>query len=112
MAHIKNPLEWTADEIRLASGHVRTVTRSIAGSEEVPHVRSIAVADLKDVLRRGLNDFAACRTDVLFICLIYPIAGLVLARFAFRFAAAAVPAGLGVRPDRTGGRHRSLRNEP
>lgn len=83
MAHIKNPVEWTADEIRLASGHMRTVTRSIAGGEGVPRVRRIAVSDLKGVLRRGLEDFAACRTDVVFICLIYPLAGLVLARFAF-----------------------------
>jgi len=46
-------------------------------------VQRIAPADLKDVLRRGIDDFAACRTDVFFLCLIYPIVGLVLARFAF-----------------------------
>lgn len=83
MAHIKNPVEWTAAEIGEAARHVRTATRSIQGSPATPVVQRVDLADLKDVLRRGIEDFAACRTDVFFLCLIYPIAGLVLARFAF-----------------------------
>lgn len=83
MAHIKNPLEWMAAEISEAARHVRTATRSIQGNDATPVVQRIAPADLKDVLRRGIDDFAACRTDVFFLCLIYPIVGLVLARFAF-----------------------------
>src|SRR3546814_8909588 len=46
----------------------------------VPAVRHIAVADLRTVLARGLGDFATYRTDVIFLCIVYPIAGLVLAR--------------------------------
>jgi uncharacterized membrane protein len=38
------------------------------------------VADLGDVLAQGLADFAAARTDVLFVCVVYPVAGLILAR--------------------------------
>ena len=48
----------------------------------LPAVRRIEVADLRDVLAKGLDDFAAYRTDVIFICIIYPLAGLVLARLA------------------------------
>ncbi|PWC52433.1 cytochrome C oxidase subunit I [Azospirillum sp. TSO22-1] len=49
----------------------------------VPAIRRIDVADLKDVLKRGLDDFGAYRTDVIFLCLIYPAVGLVLARAAY-----------------------------
>ena len=48
----------------------------------LPAVRRIEVTDLRDVLAKGLDDFAAYRTDVIFICIIYPLAGLVLARLA------------------------------
>jgi uncharacterized membrane protein len=34
------------------------------------------------VLARGVEDFGAYRTDVIFICIIYPLAGLILARVA------------------------------
>jgi uncharacterized membrane protein len=34
------------------------------------------------VLARGVEDFGAYRTDVIFICIIYPLAGLILARLA------------------------------
>jgi uncharacterized membrane protein len=37
------------------------------------------------VLARGLGDFGAYRTDVIFICVIYPVVGLVLARLAFGY---------------------------
>ncbi|MEM9684570.1 MAG: DUF2189 domain-containing protein, partial [Pseudomonadota bacterium] len=30
-------------------------------------------------------DFAACRTDVIFLCIVYPIIGLVLARLVFEY---------------------------
>jgi uncharacterized membrane protein len=64
-----------------------TAGRSARGTT-APHeaalpVREISIADLRDVLARGISDFAAYRTDVLFICLIYPVAGLILARLAF-----------------------------
>ena len=43
------------------------------------------MADLGDVLAKGLDDFGACRTDVIFLCIIYPLAGLVLAWSAFNY---------------------------
>jgi uncharacterized membrane protein len=45
-------------------------------------VRRIATGELRDVLAKGLGDFSTYRTDVIFYCLIYPVAGLVLARLA------------------------------
>jgi uncharacterized membrane protein len=43
------------------------------------------VADLREVLIRGISDFAACRTDVVFLCIIYPVVGVVLASLAFGY---------------------------
>jgi uncharacterized membrane protein len=48
-----------------------------------PVVRRIGLADLRAALRDGARDFEACRTDVIFLCLIYPIAGFLIGRFAF-----------------------------
>jgi uncharacterized membrane protein len=50
-----------------------------------PRVRTIGIADLKDALARGIDDFAAMPTHAIFLCLIYPIAGLFLARLTLGY---------------------------
>ena len=45
---------------------------------ELPLVRSIRAGELKDVLAKGLDDFWAMPTHVVFISLIYPVVGFVL----------------------------------
>src|SRR6266480_6892 len=45
-----------------------------------PVIRTIGLEDLKDALTRGFADFSAIPTHAVFLCLIYPIVGLVLAR--------------------------------
>src|SRR5215212_9121208 len=58
----------------------------IAGGSETPEfpiVRRIGPADLKDALRKGFADFWAMPSQVFFLGLIYPIAGVVLAGLAF-----------------------------
>jgi uncharacterized membrane protein len=52
------------------------------GDHAAPVIRRIAPRDLWDALKLGAGDLAASRDDVLFIALIYPIAGLVLAAVA------------------------------
>jgi uncharacterized membrane protein len=56
-----------------------------AGQAARPAVRRLRVADLREALRRGFEDFGAYRTDVIFLCVIYPLAGLVLGRLAFGY---------------------------
>ena len=51
----------------------------------VPQIRRIGIADLKDALRQGVADFGACRTNVIFLCVIYPLLGLLMARMAFGY---------------------------
>jgi uncharacterized membrane protein len=61
----------------------------IAGASERPAhpvIRKIGVADLKEALRQGWSDFATIPTHVIFVCLIYPIIGLVLGRLAIGYA--------------------------
>ncbi len=57
-----------------------------AGASAVqPTVRSIGLADLRDALARGIDDFKAMPSHTLFLGLIYPIVGLVLSRFALGY---------------------------
>jgi uncharacterized membrane protein len=51
-----------------------------------PSIRRIGFADLKDALAKGLDDFIAMPTHAMFLCVIYPIIGLVLARLAFGYS--------------------------
>ncbi|MBS0537866.1 MAG: DUF2189 domain-containing protein, partial [Proteobacteria bacterium] len=51
--------------------------------EAAPTVERIGFADLRDALAKGLADFGVFRSDVIFLCLLYPIVGLVLSRAAF-----------------------------
>ncbi|HVZ51209.1 MAG TPA: DUF2189 domain-containing protein [Pseudolabrys sp.] len=49
-------------------------------------IRRIGIADLKDALAKGVDDFYAMPTHAIFLCAIYPIVGLVLARLAFGYS--------------------------
>jgi uncharacterized membrane protein len=84
---IRNPIEWSADMIGLVDrgGAPRPsfVARpETAESQQPIEIRKIEFHDLRDAIFKGFEDFGANRTDVIFICLFYPIAGLVLARLA------------------------------
>lgn len=60
----------------------------IVGADDrlaAPVVRKIRPADLKDVLARGLDDFAAMPSHAIFLCLIYPIVGFIFGRLAFGY---------------------------
>lgn len=52
----------------------------------LPTIRRIEIGDLMDALRRGMDDFRAMpTTHVVFLSLIYPLVGLVLARLTFGY---------------------------
>lgn len=82
---IRNPIAWGWDQCKTAARGVGVAGRSIGGTAEdlavpLPQVRRIGLADLRHALAKGVDDFATYRTDVIFLCLVYPLAGLVLAR--------------------------------
>lgn len=79
----RSPFEWVWDELKVAGHAVGTSTNEGSRIDAVPVVRRIAFADLGRALARGFADFQAARSDVAFLCCVYPVAGLVLARIAF-----------------------------
>ena len=50
-----------------------------------PNVRKIGLSDLRDVLQKGINNFAAMPTHSIFLIVIYPIVGLILLRVSFGY---------------------------
>jgi uncharacterized membrane protein len=81
---IRNPSEWGGDQLGHAAVAVKSVVGAIHRPDEETHappaVRRIGVADLKAALTQGFQDFTVYRTDVIFLCVLYPFIGLVLAR--------------------------------
>ena len=87
---IRNPVEWGVDQFRHAASAVESAGQVGRRTREnlhspAPAIRRIRVADLGLALARGYDDFAAFRTDVIFLCVFYPLVGLVLARLAFGY---------------------------
>ena len=61
----------------------QTVTmRSGVAEAARPEIRTIAMADLREALRQGVQDFLAIPTQLVFLCILYPIIGMVAARAA------------------------------
>ena len=58
------------------SPQVGSAQDSVAG----PTVRSISLSDLHEALQLGWEDFKAMPSHAIFLCMIYPVLGLVLAR--------------------------------
>ena len=52
-------------------------------TQDLPAIRTIGLADLKDALAKGLDDFRAMPTHVIFLSVIYPIVGIALGAATF-----------------------------
>ncbi len=82
---IRNPVEIGADYLGHAASAVISAGSAVHRPAETLHapppvIRKIALTDLRDALAEGYADFTLARTHVIFLCLIYPVMGLVLAR--------------------------------
>ena len=51
-----------------------------------PVIRNIGFADLREALAKGVDDFYAMPTHAMFLCVVYPVVGLLLARLAFGYS--------------------------
>lgn len=81
---IGNPGSFAINAIGEVFGVVPGFLRRLGGHvDAVPELRTITTADVRAALRAGFDDFLAFRSDVIFACLLYPVIGLLLARFAF-----------------------------
>ncbi len=63
----------------MTSGQAVVQDRAVAGE---PAVRKIGIADLRTALVRGIDDFRAKPSHLVFLGLIYPVFGFIAARFA------------------------------
>ncbi len=73
----RHPISWTFDALRLRGAPLAPADIFQAAT---PEILPIGIADLKEALALGYADFIACRTDAILLCVIYPVAGLVLSR--------------------------------
>lgn len=86
--HVENPFEYAVERFAWAA---RDIGRHLIphperhAAQTVPEVRRITFADLEAALREGARDVGVFRDDVVFIGIIYPVAGLLLAAAAFNY---------------------------
>ena len=100
--HIRNPVEWSLDQLE-----ENTDLAVVRASHSLRHHGRPRILSPGGPPNRGrrppgrpgqrTDDFEACRTDVIFLCLIYPIAGLISGTggLQLRPAAADLPAVAG-----------------
>lgn len=83
---IGNPASWGAQALGGVAGGAGTLLARLGGrpGAPLPQVRRLEPGDIGEALRLGLDDFAALRSDVIFICLLYPVIGASLAWAAFQ----------------------------
>ncbi len=85
---IRNPVEWSGAQFVNVAHAVKSATVSLHHIQDTIHspsptINRIRTIDVWDALLEGFRDFEAYRTDVIFLCVIYVVLGLVLARLAF-----------------------------
>jgi len=87
---IGNPLSWGAQALGGAAGHAVETTEHIGAHGTSPitmdQINTLTMDDLRDALRKGADELGAARADVLFLCVIYPIIGLVLVGFGLNMS--------------------------
>ncbi len=66
-----------------AGGTTQEGRAAMVAQAGLPGIRRIGVADLRRALERGVDDFRAIPTQLLFLGLVYPLVGLLAARAAW-----------------------------
>jgi uncharacterized membrane protein len=78
----RHPFAWSVDQAAASLRRQTELLNAAAARQGVlPLPEKLHFADLLGALRDGLDDFKALRTDVIFLCILYPLAGLVLGKF-------------------------------
>jgi len=63
--------------------HEQVITA--ADESPIPAVRTIGIAELKEALLKGIDDFWAMPSHAMFLSLIYPVVGVILGRLTFGY---------------------------
>jgi uncharacterized membrane protein len=86
---IRTPPHWGADVLAQAYRSMTTISDAepwlTGDAAKTARVRRLHLDDLGTALAKGWQDFTASRSDVIFLCVLYPLLGLLLARFAFGY---------------------------
>ena len=85
---IRNPIEWSGAQIVGTAKALSSVGHSLHHVQDTIHspapaIRHIRVSDIKDAIKQGFEDFEAYRSDVVMLCVIYAVVGLILTRLVF-----------------------------
>ncbi|MBF9029581.1 DUF2189 domain-containing protein [Rhodobacterales bacterium HKCCE3408] len=82
---IGNPVSWIFGTAAATSEQVAEAAARLAGEENAPppKVQTLTMHDIREALRLGVDDFAAMRSDVIFIVALYPVIGVLMAILAF-----------------------------
>ncbi|NVO57881.1 DUF2189 domain-containing protein [Rhodobacteraceae bacterium B1Z28] len=82
---IGNPISWVTQNLGASGDHVTESVSRIGSSDtkHLPMVQTLTLQDLRACLKAGYHDFLETRADVIFIVLIYPIAGLLMFGLGF-----------------------------
>lgn len=81
---IGNPVSWSAQRLAGMGRGLGSAVEGIGSHEMIrPEVRNIDGGDIRAALRKGSEDFAALRSDVIIAVALYPVIGFVLAVWAF-----------------------------
>ncbi|NSY38932.1 DUF2189 domain-containing protein [Leisingera sp. ANG59] len=77
---IGNPLSWLLQGAETTGHHISETVSEMGsdGVKELPKARKLNMDDIIHSLAAGLEDFAACRSDAMFLVLFYPIIGIAL----------------------------------
>ena len=67
----------------MAYAHILVGTRA---QSNIPTVRRVAPVELLHVLRQGLDDFSAMPSHAVFLCVIYPLLGLLLVALTLNYS--------------------------
>jgi len=83
--HIRNPVEWVLAQFQATEMLGSTAPETYFSTTESgpPKVRRITLGDTVLALRRGWEDFAAARTDLIMLWLIYPVMAAYLVAASF-----------------------------
>jgi uncharacterized membrane protein len=84
----QHPVLWLWEQVKssyeaVGSADGASYMAPARSAADLPTVRQISTEDVKAALAAGFEDFKAVRSDVIFLCIIYPIVGLVFASLAF-----------------------------
>jgi uncharacterized membrane protein len=71
----RHPIAWTFDSLRETATFTERPHELVA---TMPGLRRIDTGDLRHALRDGWRDFTACRSDAVLLCIIYPLAGILI----------------------------------